>query len=323
MQLDDYLTGIARGDRRALAKAITLVESRRSDHQALAQQLVEHLLPASGSAIRVGISGVPGVGKSTLIGALGSQLIDAGERVAVLAVDPTSKRTGGSIMGDKTRMEKLAADPRAFIRPSPTGGTLGGVARRTREAIILCEAAGHSVVLVETVGVGQSESAVADLVDFFALLILPGAGDALQGIKRGVVELADIVVVNKADQAPAAAERAAHDYQAALELLTPMDGGWRPRVLLTCATVGSGVAELWRTVLDHRRCVGAEQIARKRQQQARSWLQHLIDDELRQRLLALPALRRELAALEQQVTAGQITPTRAAQSLVAAFVAKK
>ncbi|MBN2358696.1 MAG: methylmalonyl Co-A mutase-associated GTPase MeaB [Deltaproteobacteria bacterium] len=323
MQLEDYVDGVRRGDRRVLAKAITLVESRRADHQALAQELVERLLDASGSAIRIGITGVPGVGKSTLIGALGAQLIEAGERVAVLAIDPTSQRSGGSIMGDKTRMERLAGDERAFIRPSPTGGTLGGVARRTREAMLLCEAAGHGVVLIETVGVGQSEAAVADLVDFFALLILPGAGDGLQGIKRGVVELADAVVVNKADQAPTAAERAALDYGAALELLTPLDGGWRPRVLLTSAATGSGLRELWQTVLEHRRALGAAGLAARRRRQALTWLHRLIDDELRQRLLASPALRRELAALEAQVLSGRATPTRAARSLVEAFVLKK
>src|SRR5829696_4993615 len=241
------------GDRRALARAITLAESTRPDHRAEAEALLAEVLPRSGAAVRVGISGAPGAGKSTLIEALGTHLVAEGQRVAVLAVDPSSTRSGGSILGDKTRMEQLTRSPDAFVRPSPTGGTLGGVARRTREAMLLCEAAGFDVVLVETVGVGQSEVKVAAMVDLFLVIVAPGGGDELQGIKRGIMELADLVVVNKADGdlAPAARQAEA-DHRHALGLLRPRFEGWRPPVLSCSARTGTGVDAVWAAVLEHR-----------------------------------------------------------------------
>jgi len=247
---DEHLAAaVEAGDRRALARAITLVESTRADHRLRAEALLERLMPATGRAMRLGISGVPGVGKSSFIEAFGLHLIAAGHKVAVLAVDPSSKRGGGSILGDKTRMEKLSVESDAFIRPSPAGTTLGGVARRTRDALLVAEAAGFDVVIVETVGVGQSETAVADLTDMFILLLQPGGGDELQGIKRGIVELADLVIVNKADgELVAAANRAASDYRRALHLLRPVSPHWSVPVLLCSALTGAGVPEVWQTV---------------------------------------------------------------------------
>ena len=237
---------LTRGDRAALARAITLVESKRADHRAAAGKLLDRVMLRTGQAVRVGITGVPGVGKSTLIDALGSQLTAKGHRIAVLAVDPSSTRTGGSILGDKTRMARLAADPNAFIRPSPSSGTLGGVAAKTRETMLLCEAAGFTVVLVETVGTGQSETAVADLTDFFLVLMLPGAGDELQGIKKGVVELADMIAVNKADGDNARrAAAAAAEYRAALHILTPPQATWSPPVVTVSGLQGEGLEDLW------------------------------------------------------------------------------
>src|SRR5918994_396822 len=241
------------GDRAALARAITLMESRRPDHREAARALLQALMPLTGRAVRVGISGVPGVGKSTAIDTLGGRLTARGHRVAVLAVDPSSTRTGGAILGDKTRMARLAADPNAFIRPSPSSGTLGGVAAKTREAMLLCEAAGFDVILVETVGVGQSEIAVADLTDFFLVLMLPGAGDELQGIKKGVIELADMIAVNKADDAGMKAKAAAAEYKAALHILAPASNTWTPPVLTISGLTGQGLDDLWARVLDHRR----------------------------------------------------------------------
>ncbi|MET0427306.1 MAG: methylmalonyl Co-A mutase-associated GTPase MeaB, partial [Microvirga sp.] len=243
---------VAGGDRAALARAITLMESRRPDHRAAARALLHGLMPRTGEAVRVGITGVPGVGKSTAIDTLGSRLTARGHKVAVLAVDPSSTRTGGAILGDKTRMARLSADPNAFIRPSPSSGTLGGVAAKTREAMLLCEAAGFDVILVETVGVGQSETAVADLTDFFLVLMLPGAGDDLQGIKKGILELADMIAVNKADDAGTRAASAAADYRAALHILTPASAAWTPPVVTISGLTGSGLDDLWAKVLDHR-----------------------------------------------------------------------
>jgi len=309
------------GDRRALARAITLIESTREAHAGEAESLLEALLPASGNSVRIGISGVPGVGKSTFIERFGLHLVEAGHRVAVLAVDPSSKVSGGSILGDKTRMEELSRDPRAFIRPSPTGGTLGGVARRTREAMLVCEAAGFDVVIVETVGVGQSETAVAEMVDIFLLMLLPGGGDELQGIKKGIVELADAVVVNKADgDLKPAAERAAAEYYAALGLLRAANRDWRPPVLKCSALLGEGIEAVWETVLKHRQVMEASGArAAKRAAQAGAWMWAEIADGLMRRFKAHPEVARELEALERQVRAGRTTPTAAAGRLVGLF----
>ena len=314
------VAGVRAGDRRTLARAITLVESTREDHTAEAAEVLAALLPATGGAVRVGVSGPPGVGKSTFIEALGAHLTGAGHRLAVLAVDPSSRRSGGSILGDKTRMERLNRDPRAFVRPSPAGTTVGGVARRTREALLLCEAAGYDVVLVETVGAGQSDTAVADMVDTFALLVSPGGGDELQGIKRGVMELADVVVVTKADGPLAGPARQAEaDHRHALGLLRPRHEGWRPRVLSCSAHTGTGVDDVWAAVLDHRRALettGA--LGRLRADQARAWLWAEVRERLMAGLRADPAVRALAPVLERRVAAGELAPTAAAEELLAA-----
>ncbi len=320
----DYRDGVRAGDRRLVAKTITLLESTRSEDAALGRAVLEELVPHTGRAVRAGVSGTPGVGKSTFVEVLGLQLIEAGSRVAVLAVDPTSPRSGGSILGDKTRMERLARRPEAFIRPSPSGGSLGGVAHRTREAMLVCEAAGFDVVLVETVGVGQSEAAVASMVDFFALLLQPGAGDELQGIKRGVLELADALLVNKADgEQRAAAERAAGEYRRALELLRPPTPEWRPPVLLTSGLTGEGVKEFWDLVLAHR--AAAERsgaLATRRQEQARAWMWSLVEEGLGEAFRAHPQVARRVAALEREVEAQGTTPAAAARALLEAFMGR-
>jgi len=312
--VSELAAGVRAGDRRALARAITLVESTRADHRDEAVALLDELLPATGGAARVGISGAPGAGKSTFIEALGLHLLDRGSRVAVLAVDPSSTRTGGSILGDKTRMERLSRSPAAFIRPSPSGGTLGGVARRTREAMLVCDAAGFDVVLVETVGVGQSEVAVAGMVDVFLLLLAPAAGDELQGVKRGIVELADVVVVNKADGAlAAAAAQTASAYANALHLVRPSDVP-----VLTCSALeGTGIDRVWAAVarrIDADRRSG--ELARRRAEQARQWMWADVTDTLVERLRADPRLRAELEQLEQDVAAGRISPAAAAQRVL-------
>ncbi len=312
------------GDRRALARAITLIESTRADHRSQADALLAELLPHTGKSIRLGITGVPGVGKSTLIERFGLQLIGGGHRVAVLAVDPSSKVSGGSILGDKTRMEELGRHPDAFIRPTPAGTTLGGVARRTREAILLAEAAGFDVVIVETVGVGQSETTVSEMVDMFILLLLPSGGDELQGIKKGVVELADLVVVNKADgDMKPAATRAASEYRHALHLLRQPTPGWTVEVRTCSALTGEGIAELWDAANRFRQAVGADGIARRRADQARSWLWNELGESLLQRLRSDNAVRQRLPALETSVMSGQVTPGVAAAELLALFTGKK
>lgn len=307
------------GDRAALARAITLIESKRADHREAAGRLLEQVLPRSGGAVRVGITGVPGVGKSTLIDSLGSMLTAKGHRVAVLAVDPSSTRTGGSILGDKTRMARLASDPNAYIRPSPTSGTLGGVAAKTRETMRLCEAAGFDVVLVETVGVGQSETAVADLTDIFLVLALPGAGDELQGIKKGVVELADVIAVNKADgEGAARAAAAAAEYRAALHILQPRSRTWSVPVLAVSGRTGEGLDLLWDKVLEHRaRLTATGDLATKRRAQDARWMWALVHERLESRLRADPALRRRAAALEQEVADGRTSPTAGAEAVAA------
>lgn len=306
------------GDRRALARSITLVESTRADHRAEAAALLDTLMPATGDAVRVGITGTPGAGKSTFVEELGMQLTSAGHRVAVLAVDPSSRRSGGSILGDKTRMEQLARDPQAFIRPSPSGGALGGVARRTREAGLLCEAAGFDVVVVETVGVGQSEIAVADMVDCFVLLAAPGGGDELQGIKRGIMELADVVVVNKADgDLLPAAKRAVADYTHALHLLRPKHEGWEVPVIAASALAGKGIDEAWASIercTAHLRTTGA--LATLRSTQAVAWMW----DEIRETILTTfrqnPDVATKLPDVEQAVRDGKLSPASAARTLL-------
>jgi LAO/AO transport system kinase len=316
---------VLKGDRRALARAITLIESRRPDHQEQAEGLLARLLPQSGQAIRLGISGTPGAGKSTFIEAFGRHLIEQGHKIAVLAVDPSSQRSGGSILGDKTRMQTLAQAPEAFIRPSPAGGTLGGVARRTREAALACEAAGFGVIVIETVGVGQSETAVADMVDCFALLLAPGGGDELQGIKRGIIELADLVLVNKADgDLLAAAERARADYQAALHLLRPATPAWTPEVLSCSALHDQGIEAIWQAVLRQRRALEeAGELAARRARQAHRWLWAEIEAGLIDALRADPACRRLIGELEDEVEAARLLPPAAARRLVSRLLTRE
>jgi LAO/AO transport system kinase len=313
--------GIRAGERAVLARAITLIESKRADHQKSARLLVQNLLPLTGRAVRVGITGAPGVGKSTTIDALGTSLTGQGHRVAVLAVDPSSARTGGSILADKTRMARLAADENAFIRPSPSAGTLGGVAAKTRETMLACEAAGFDVILVETVGIGQSETAVADMTDFFLALMLPGAGDELQGLKKGLVELADMIAVNKADgDNLARAKAAAAEYRAALHILTPRSPDWAPPVMTYSALTGNGIAELWAQVLAHRDKLGStgELAARRREQQVK-WMWTMLDDVWRARIASEAKLRAKLPQIEAAVAAGELTPARAVDELLAAL----
>jgi LAO/AO transport system kinase len=305
------------GSRAALARAITLIESRRGDHQAAARELVQTLLAHTGKAVRVGITGSPGVGKSTTIDRLGMFLIERGHRVAVLAVDPSSARTGGSILGDKTRMSQLAGSDSAFIRPSPTSGTLGGVAAKTREAMLLCEAAGFDVMLVETVGIGQSETAVCDMTDCFLALMLPGAGDELQGIKKGLVELADMVAINKADgDNIKRANLAAADYRGALHILTPRSEHWHPPVVTYSALTGTGLAELWQKVEDHRAAMQAsgEFAARRRQQQVK-WMWSMLEQRMTTRLRADPAIRTKVKKIEAEVADGRVSPAVAAEQI--------
>lgn len=309
------------GDRSVLSRAITLVESTRADHRQQAQKLLLALLPDAGGARRVGITGVPGVGKSTTIEALGMHLIKQGHRVAVLAVDPSSTRTGGSILGDKTRMQQLAAHACAYIRPSPTSGTLGGVAKATRETVVLLEAAGFDVILIETVGVGQSEVTVANMVDTFVFLTLARTGDQLQGIKKGVLELADVVVVNKADGEHLAEARiAARELSAAIRLIYPRETLWRPPVLTMSAIEGTGLAEFWDTVERHRQTLidAGEFDARRRAQQV-DWTRQLVKDAVLERALADPAVREMRTEVEQQVLSGELTPALAAQRILAAI----
>jgi LAO/AO transport system kinase len=305
------------GDRAQLARAITLIESRRADHQQTARQLVQMLLPATGQAVRVGITGTPGVGKSTTIDALGSFLTQQGRKVAVLAVDPSSTRSGGSILADKTRMPRLAVDPNAFVRPSPTAGTLGGVAAKPREAMLLCEAAGYDVMLVETVGTGQSETAVADMTDFFLVLMLPGAGDELQGIKKGVIELADMLAVNKADgDNVKRATAAAAEYRAALHIISAGSELWTPPVITFSALTGNGVAELWETISKHRERVSAAgALAARRREQQVKWMWAMLEERVMARLKSDPALRARLPKLEAAVAAGRTSPAIAVDEL--------
>jgi LAO/AO transport system kinase len=318
LTIDHMLRGIKDRDRATLGRAITLVESNRPDDRAAAQELLGAILPDSGGSFRIGISGVPGVGKSTFIESLGCRLVDQGHRVAVLAVDPSSTLSKGSILGDKTRMEELARLDDAFIRPSPTGGSLGGVASRTRESMLVCEAAGFDVVVVETVGVGQSETAVAEMVDFFLLLKLAGAGDELQGIKRGILELADCISINKADGANlGAAELARSDFERALAILrSESDDGWRPRVVTSSGQTGDGLAEIWAIVEEHRTLLTASgALDQRRRRQALGWMWSLVDEGLRSAVRDHPWIE----DLETDVLDGKITPTAAAGQILKSF----
>lgn len=313
-----YIEGVRSGNRRTLAKAITLIESAHRAHRQLARIVIEDLLPETGKAIRLGITGVPGVGKSTFIESFGMMLVQNGLQLAVLAVDPSSTRSGGSIMADKTRMERLSVAPGAFIRPSPSGGTLGGVARMTRETLLLCEAAGFDVVIIETVGVGQSETTVASMVDFFLVLMLAGAGDELQGIKKGVLELADAVAINKADgDNLEKAEKARRSYEAALRLLKPATPTWLPPVLTCSALTLAGVDTLWETILDHRRRLSATgELNDKRRHQALAWMWSRIEDGLKERFFNHPEVRARLAKIEAAVARGKLSPTVGAETLL-------
>lgn len=321
IDIDGYAKGVLDGSRAQIARAITLVESTRPAHRELAQRLLTDLLPHAGKARRVGISGVPGVGKSTFIDALGSMLTSLGHRVAVLAVDPSSSRTGGSILGDKTRMERLAADPSAFVRPSPTSGTLGGVARATRETMVVMEAAGYDVVLVETVGVGQSETAVADMVDSFLLLTLARTGDQLQGIKKGVLELADVVAVNKADGPHERdARSAARELAGALRMLQPPDTLWTPPVLTCSAREQTGLETVWERLEAHRHVLDAHgRLESKRREQQVDWTWSMVRDQLLTSLRGHPRVQEIAPELEAQVRAGTLPASLAAERLLLAF----
>jgi LAO/AO transport system kinase len=316
----DLASGVRSGDRATLARAITLIESKRADHQKKAHRLVQELLPLTGNAIRVGITGAPGVGKSTTIDTLGTHLTAKGHKVAVLAVDPSSTRTGGSILGDKTRMARLAVDPQAFVRPSPSSGTLGGVAAKTRETMLLCEAAGHDVVLVETVGIGQSETAVADMTDFFLALMLPGAGDELQGIKKGLVELADMIAINKADgDNLARARMAAGEYRAALHILMPRSVNWSPPVVTYSGLTGDGIEGLWQQVSLHReRMTQTGELAARRREQQVKWMWAMLEERVYARLKSDASLRAKLPQIEAAVAEGRLSAAVAVEQIATA-----
>ena len=318
MEIQDYIDGVLAQNRRMVAKTITLIESSLPLHQNMAKTIVDALLPHAGHAVRIGITGVPGVGKSTYIESFGLQLVKQNHRVAVLAVDPSSSKSGGSIMGDKTRMEKLSLEQQAFIRPSPSGGTLGGVARRTRETIVVCEAAGFDVIIVETVGVGQSETTVASMVDFFLVLMLAGAGDELQGIKKGVLELADAIAINKADGNNIEnAEKARIEYEKALNLLTPSSKNWSPPVLTCSAVTMDGIEDIWQTIQDYKEKFEISgELMEKRRRQALDWLWALVEEGLRERFYRNPDVEKALTEIVEAVGKGETAPTAAAQRLL-------
>ncbi|MBD2752813.1 methylmalonyl Co-A mutase-associated GTPase MeaB [Spirosoma validum] len=318
LSLDQYVNGILSGDHLLLSRAITLVESRRADDQRLAQDVLKAILPKTGHSVRIGITGVPGVGKSTFIEAFGTYLTTLGHRLAILTVDPTSQRSGGSLLGDKTRMETLSMNPNAYVRPSPAGNSLGGVTHHTRETMLLCEAAGFDVLLVETVGVGQSETVVYDMVDFFLLLMLAGAGDELQGMKRGIMELADTLVITKADGTnQTAANRARVEYQNALHLFPPTGTGWFPPVLTCSALTNTGITDVWSSIQTHQQLTSQNGYRnRRRQNQQLAWFRSLLRQQLEQRFYAQPYLRSQLEVLEEQVQKGDLLPVTAVQTLL-------
>ncbi|MGD8847949.1 MAG: methylmalonyl Co-A mutase-associated GTPase MeaB [Desulfobacteraceae bacterium] len=318
MDNQEFIDGVLAKNRRIVAKTITLIESSLPTHQEKAKDIIDALLPDAGKAVRIGITGVPGVGKSTFIESFGMELVRQGHRVAVLAVDPSSTRSGGSIMGDKTRMERLSLESNAFIRPSPSGGTLGGVSRRTRETIIVCEAAGFDVIIVETVGVGQSETTVASMVDFFLVLMLAGAGDELQGIKKGVLELADAIAINKADGDNIEnAKNAKKEYQKALNLLTPSSKNWSPPVLTCSAMTMDGIEEIWRTIKDHGKTLEKSgELEDKRRKQALDWMWALVEESLKDRFYNNPKVRKALPKIIEAVEHQTIAPTVAAHKLL-------
>ncbi|MBT4739560.1 MAG: methylmalonyl Co-A mutase-associated GTPase MeaB [Rhodospirillaceae bacterium] len=321
LSVEEYVAGVRSGDRANLAQAITLIESRKPEHQEQAQELLLELAPLSGKSVRVGISGVPGAGKSTFIDTIGTNLTKAGHKVAVLAVDPTSARTGGSILGDKTRMANLATNEDAFIRPSPTSGTLGGVTRTTRETILVCEAAGFDIILVETVGVGQSEVAVSEMVDFFMVLLIAGAGDELQGIKKGVLEIADMIALNKADgDNEIKAKASAAEYQHALRIIAPKDKDWAPPVVTISALENRGLDNLWdRITQRHTQLTDGGGLATMRQQQQVRWMWAMVEDRLVEKLKAHPEIMAMVPTLESAVTDGSVTPALAVNKMLKTF----
>jgi LAO/AO transport system kinase len=318
MDTQDYIDGVLAKNRRMISKTITLIESSLPVHQEKAKTIIDALLTHAGNTVRIGITGVPGVGKSTFIENFGMMLVKQDHRVAVLAVDPSSSRSGGSIMGDKTRMERLSREMQAFIRPSPSGGTLGGVARRTRETMIVCEAAGFDVIIVETVGVGQSETTVASMVDFFLVLMLAGAGDELQGIKKGVLELADAIAINKADGNNIEnVQKAKREYEKALSLLTPSSMIWSPPVLTCSAITMDGIDEIWQTIMIHRKKLkDSGELADKRKKQTLDWMWALVEEGLRDRFYRDPRIEKSLPQIVKAVEEGKTAPTLAAQKLL-------
>jgi len=318
LTVDDYVAGILAGDRGVLARGITLVESTSRQHEVLAQELLSRVMPHTGKAKRLGVTGAPGVGKSTFIESFGCFLADQGRRVAVLTIDPTSSRSGGSILGDKTRMERLSQLPNAFIRPSPSGDSLGGVARRTRETLLLCEAAGFDTIIVESVGVGQTDIALRSMVDFFLLLLLPGGGDELQGIKKGIVEIADLVAINKADgDNRLRAEQTRAEHEPALHYIQPATAGWKSEVVLCSALTGEGVRQIWDRVLQFYAALEPKGvIGARRRQQTLDWLNDLIRDELRRRFYSDPKVTARLPALQDALLRGETTPVLAARTLL-------
>lgn len=322
--LDQYVKGILEGDRTILGQAITLIESSLGEHKEMAQQIIERCLPYSGNSIRIGITGVPGVGKSTFIESLGKQITDSGQKLAVLAVDPTSERTGGSILGDKTRMETLAADDNAFIRPSSSGDSLGGVARKTRETVVLCEAAGFNTIFIETVGVGQSETSVHSMVDFFLLLMLAGAGDELQGIKRGIMEMADAIAITKADgNNVQKADMARREYQKALQLFPPPESGWETRVLTCSAQFNLGINEVWETILEFVNYTKNNgYFMQNRRKQAKYWMYETINQILRDNFYQTDFIREQLQKYENEVLEGKMSSFMAAKALISQYYKK-